>query len=73
MTKVQRHGRIGAEARKAPVASPRLLLPALSRGGSLKARQVWVRLAPGRAALRKELCQIGALSRARALPSRRRT
>ena len=55
------------------MASPRLLLPAPSRGGSLKGRKVWVRLASGRAALRKELCQIGALSRARALPSWRPT
>ena len=34
----------------------------------IKARQDWARLAPGRAASRQELCQIGALSRARALP-----
>ena len=72
-TYVQRQGRIGAEARKAPVATPRLLLPAPSWRGSLKARQVWARLAPGRAASRQELCQIGALSRARALPYWRRT
>ena len=72
-TYVQRQGRIGAEARKAPVATPRLLLPAPSWRGSLKARQVWARRAPGRAASRQELCQIGALSRARALPYWRRT
>ena len=35
--------------------------PAPSWRGSLKARQVWARLAPGRAASRQELCQIGAL------------
>ena len=67
-TYVQRQGRIGAEARKAPVASPRLAQTAPSWGGSLKARQVWARRAPGRAASRQKLCQIGALSRARALP-----
>ena len=70
---MQRQGRIGAEARKAPVVIPRLLLPAPSWRGSLKARQVWARLAPGRAASRQELCQIGALSRARALPYWRHT
>ena len=47
-TYVQRQGRIGAEARKAPVASPRLAQTAPSWGGSLKARQVWARLAHGR-------------------------
>ena len=72
-TYVQRQGRIGAEARKAPVASPRLAQTAPSWGGSLKARQVWARRAPGRAASRQKLCQIGALSRARALPYWRRT
>ena len=50
------------------MASLRLAQPAPSSGGSLKARQVWARLAPRRAASRRELCQIGALSRARALP-----
>ena len=65
---MQRQGRSGAEVRKAPVASLRLAQPAPSSGGSLKARQVWARLAPRRAASRRELCQIGALSRARALP-----
>ena len=72
-TYVQRQGRIGAEARKAPVASPRLAPPAPSWGGIRKARQFWARLAPGRAASRRELCQIGALNRARALPYWRRT
>ena len=70
---MQRQGRSGAEARKAPVASPSLTQPAPSWGGSLKARQVCAMLAPGRAASRPERCQIGALSRARALPNRRRT
>ena len=70
---MQRQGRSGAEARKAPVASSSLTQPAPSWGGSLKARQVWARLAYGRAASRRELCQIGALSRARALPNWRRT
>ena len=72
-TYVPRQGRIGAEARKAPVASPRLAQTAPSWGGRLKARQVWARRAPGRAASRQKLCQIGALSRARALPYWRRT
>ena len=67
-TYVQTQGRIGAEARKAPVVSLRLAQPAPSWGGSLKARQVWARLAPSRAASRWELCQIGSLSRARDLP-----
>ena len=67
-TYVQRQGRTGAEAKKAPVASPRLTQTAPSWGGSLKARQVWARRAHGRAASRQKLCQIGALSRARALP-----
>ena len=61
-TYVQTQGRIGAEARKAPVVSLRLAQPAPSWEGSLKARQVWARLAPGRAASRRELCQIGALT-----------
>ena len=55
------------------MASPSLTQAAPSWGGSLKARQVWARLAHGRAASRRELCQIGALSRARALPNWRRT
>ena len=41
--------------------------------GSLAVRQVWARLAQGRAASRQQLCQIGPLSRAGALPSWRRT
>ena len=65
--------RTRAEAGKAPVASPSLTQPAPSWGGSLKARQVWARLAHGRTAPSQELCQIGPLSRARALPYWRRT
>ena len=45
------------------MASPSLTLPAPSWGGSLKARQVWAMLANGRAASRRERCQIAALSR----------
>lgn len=56
-----------------PVASPNLVQTAPSWAGSLEARQVWARLAPGRAASRKELCQIRALSGAGALPYWRRT
>ena len=70
---MQRQGRIGAEARKVPVASPRLLVPAPSWGGSLNARHIWARLAYGRASWRQELYQIGPLSRVRALPYSRRT
>ena len=55
------------------MVSPSVTLPAPSWGGSLKARQVWARLAHGRTAPRRELCQIGPLSRARALQYRRRT
>ena len=55
------------------MASPRLELPAPSRGGSLKAGKVWARLPHRRAATRQEPCQIGPLSRARALPYWRRT
>ena len=55
------------------MASPRLELPAPSRGGSLKAGQVWARLPHRSAAMCKEPCQIGPLSRARALPYWRRT
>ena len=55
------------------MASPRLELPASSRGGSLKAGQVWARLAHIRAATHQEPCQIGPLSRDRALPYWRRT
>ena len=69
----KRQGRSGAEARKAPVASPSLAQPAPSWAGSLAARQVWARLAQGRAASRQQLCQIGPLSRAGALASWRRT
>ena len=65
---MHRQGRSIAEAKKAPVASSSLTQPAPSWGGSLKARQVWARLAQGRTAPRQELCQIGPLSRARALP-----
>ena len=65
--------RTRAEARKAEVASPSLTQPAPSWGGSLKARQVWARLAHGRTAPSQELCQIGPLSRARALQYWRRT
>ena len=61
---MQRQGRSGAEARKAPVASPSLAQPAPSWVGCLKARQVWARLAHGKAASRQELCQIRPLSRA---------
>ena len=46
-TYVQRQGRIGAEARKAPVASPRLTQTAPSWGGSLKARQLQHSLSMG--------------------------
>ena len=56
-----------------PVASPNLVQTAPSWAGSLEARQVWARLAPGRAASRKELCQIRALSGAGALRYWRRT
>ena len=70
---MQRQGRSGSEARKAPVASPSLAQPAPSWGGCLKARQVWASLAHGREASRQELCQMGRLSRARALPYRRLT
>ena len=55
------------------MASPRLELPAPSRGGSLKAGQVWARLPHRSAVTCKEPCQIGPLSRARALPYWRRT
>ena len=55
------------------MASPNLVQTAPSWAGSLEARQVWARLAPGRAASRKELCQIRALSGAGALPYWRRT
>ena len=70
---MQRQCRSGAEARKAPVASPNFAKAAPSWVGSLAARQVWPRFAQGRAASRQELCQIGPLSRAGALPSWRRT
>ena len=70
---MHRQGRSIAVARKAPVASPSLTQPAPSWGGSIKARQVWARLAHGRTAPSQELCQIGPLSRARALPYCRRT
>ena len=70
---MQRQGRSGAEARRAPVACPSFAQPAPSWAGSLAGRQVWVRLAQGRAASRQELCQIGPLSRAGALPYWRRT
>ena len=55
------------------MVSPSVTLPAPSWGGSLKARQVWARLAHGRTAPRQELCQIGPLSRERALQYWRRT
>ncbi len=70
---MQRQGRSGAEVRKAPVASPSRAQPAPSWEGSLAVRQVWARLAQGRAASRQQLCQIGPLSRAGALPSWRQT
>ena len=54
------------------MASPSRAQPAPSWEGSLAVRQVWARLAQGRAASRQQLCQIGPLSRAGALPSRRR-
>ena len=55
------------------MAYPWFELPAPSRGGSVKAGQVWARLAHRRAATRQEPCQIGPLSRARALPYWKRT
>ena len=55
------------------MASPSLTQPAPSWGGSLKARQFWARLAHGRSEPSQELCQIGPLSRARALQYWRRT
>ena len=45
---MQRQGRSRAEARKVPVASPNLVQTAPSWAGSLEARQVWARLAPGK-------------------------
>ena len=65
--------RTRAEARKAPVASPSLTQAAPSWGGSLKARQICARLAYDRPSWCQEPCQIGPLSRARALPYWRRT
>ena len=53
---VQRQGRRGTEARKAPVASPSLAQRAPSWAGSLAAMQVWARLAQGRATSRQLLC-----------------
>ena len=70
---VERQGRSRAEARKAPVASPSLVQPALSWAVTPEARQVSAMLAQGRAASRPGLCQIGLLSRAGALPFWRRT
>ena len=55
------------------MASPRLAQLAHSWAGSIAARQVWARLAQGRAASRQQLCHIGPLSGAGALPYRRRT
>ena len=49
------------------MASPSLAQPAPSCARSLAERQFWARLAHGREASRQELCQIGPLSRARAL------
>ena len=51
------------------MASPSLTQHAPSWAGSLAARQVWARLDQGRAASHQQLCQIGPLSRAGALPS----
>ena len=69
---MQRQGRSGAEARKAPEASPSLAQPAPSWAGSRAARQAWARLAQGRGDSRQQLCHIGPLSRAGALPYWRR-
>ena len=71
--KVQRQGRSGGDARKAPAASPRLVQPAPSWAGSLSAMQAWARLAQSRASSCQQLCHIGPLSRAGALPYWRRT
>ena len=49
------------------MVSPSLAQPAPSCARSLAERQFWARLAHGREASRQELCQIGPLSRARAL------
>ena len=70
---MQRQGRSRGDARKAPAASPSLVQPAPSWAGSLSARQVWARLAQSRASSCQQLCQIGPLSRAGALPYWRRT
>ena len=70
---VQRQGWTRAEARNTLVASPSLLQPAPSWTVTLAARQIWARLAQGRAASRPGLCQIGPLSRSGALPFCRRT